>query len=219
VALRFGVSPVSRSPAALGFTSRRSNYFDDLQATLEPVRKSLLRAPQPDAPREVHGDNGARVMKRQRTRIQPYIDIGLAKQLEMYCGAAGITESAAVQAALRQYLDRTSDATLILQGLARLGRAEERTKRDVEILSEAFGTWVEIWFAHTPHIDEELKSLARRSAARRYAQFVEHVSRRFSGGHRFIDTLPQEPIADEAELTRLAAGSDTTRPAGDEGSR
>jgi hypothetical protein len=158
-------------------------------------------------------------MKRQRRRIQPYIDVALAEQLEMYCGAAGITESAAVQAALRQYLDRTSDATLILRGLARLGRAEERTKRDVAILTEAFGTWVEIWFAHTPNMAEELKSLARRSAARRYAQYVEHVSRRFAGGHRFIDTLPQEPIAEAAELTRLATRSESTTPGGDDGDR
>jgi predicted RNA-binding protein len=155
-------------------------------------------------------------MRRTRTRIQPYIDMELAKQLDMYCGAAGTTESAVVQDALRQYLDRTGDAALILGHLARLGRAEERTKRDVEILAEAFGTWVEIWFAHTPNMSEEHKSLAGRSAARRYVQFVEHVARRFSGGHRFLDDMPQEPIADEAELTRLVAGSESTRPGGGE---
>lgn len=144
-------------------------------------------------------------MKRQRTRIQPYIDLELAKQLDRYCGAAGTTESAVVQDALRHYLDRTGDAALILGHLTRLGRAEERTKRDVEILTEAFGTWVEVWFAHTPNISEEHKALAGRSAKRRYAQFVEHVSRRLAGGHHFIDDLPKEPIADEAELTRVAA--------------
>jgi hypothetical protein len=121
------------------------------------------------------------------------------------CGAAGITESAVVQDALHQYLDRTSDAALILSRLALLARAEERTKRDVEILTEAFGIWVKVWFAHTPKISVEGRLLARRSADGRYAQFVEHVSRRLSGGHRFIDDLPKEPIADEGELSRLAA--------------
>jgi hypothetical protein len=57
----------------------------------------------------------------------------------------------------------------------------------------------------------------RSSAARRYAQFVEHVSRRLAGGHRFIDDLPKEPIANEDELTMLAARSESTGSAGDKG--
>ena len=96
-----------------------------------------------------------------------------------------------------------------MRRLHRIGRAQERTSRDIEILSEALGTWVEIWFAHTPGVADHLKHMARRSAQGRYAQFLEYVSRRLSGPHRFIDDLPKEPIADEAGLTRVAGESES----------
>ena len=109
-----------------------------------------------------------------------------------------------MQDALRRRLDQTSDTELLLRRLNRLGHAGERTQRDLEILSEAFGTWIEVWFAHTPNIADDAKSLARRAAAARYARFLEYVVQRYSGGHRFVDDLPREPVADEAELTKLA---------------
>jgi hypothetical protein len=145
------------------------------------------------------------------------VDGDLAKQLDVYCAAAKVTESAVVQAALREYFDRTSDTALLFRRLDRIGRAQQRTSREIEVLSEAFGTWVEIWFAHTPMVADHLKAIARRSAQGRYAQFLEYVSKRLSGGHRFIDDLPKEPIADEAELTRVAAESES-RPKGEDGS-
>jgi hypothetical protein len=145
------------------------------------------------------------VIRRGRTRLHPYVDAALAGRLRAHCAAGGFTESAAVQQALLQYLDRTGDTTLILRRLDRLDRACARTHQDLEILSEAFAVWMKIWFAHTPTIDEDAKHLARRSAESRFGQFVEHVAQRFENGHRFLDDFPREPISDEAELTRIRA--------------
>jgi hypothetical protein len=52
----------------------------------------------------------------------------------------------------------------------------------------------------------------RRDAESRYRQFLEHVTRRFSGGRRFLDDLPRESIADEVGLAAMATNKD--RPAG-----
>lgn len=55
------------------------------------------------------------------------------------CAATNATETAVVEAALRLHLDGTSDRTLLFRRLDRLGRAVERSHRDLELLSEAFG--------------------------------------------------------------------------------
>jgi hypothetical protein len=147
-------------------------------------------------------------------RLQPYVDGELGRRLDQFCAATDVTESAVVAAAIREYLDGTSDATLVLRRLDRLGRALARNQRDVELLSEAFAVFVRLWFAHTPNIPEESKGSARASAESRYKRFAEHVAEQFSGGRRFLDDLPQESIGEEAELGTLdapAAGDDSKK--------
>jgi hypothetical protein len=142
-----------------------------------------------------------------RARIHPYLEPALAKQLAAYSAATGIASSSVVQAALHQYLDRTDDRSLMLRRLDRLGRAHERAHRDLEFLSEAFGVFVRLWLAYTPQIPDDAKQSARRTSESRFAQYIEHVVERFTGGHRFLDDLPREELADEAELTNLAGRS------------
>jgi CRP-like cAMP-binding protein len=154
------------------------------------------------------------MIRTQRVRLHPYVEEALAKRLSAYCAATGIASSSVIEAALRQYLDETSDKTLILRLLGRLARAQARTQRDLEVLSEAFAVWVRVWFAHTPRVDDAAE-LARRTAESRYARFVEQVAERFSGGERFLDDLPREVLADEVELEKLTAEARAARGAAD----
>jgi hypothetical protein len=154
-------------------------------------------------------------MRNERVRLQPYVDAPLAKQLAAYGAATGMTTSFVVQAALRQYLDRTDDKMLLLQRLNRLGRAWERTQRDLEIHMEAFAIYVKLWFAHTPHIPDNAKDSARREAESRFAQFQEYLVEQVQSGSRFVDDLPREVIADEAELSKMASEA-SAAPAGGE---
>jgi hypothetical protein len=144
-----------------------------------------------------------KAIRRGRARLVPRVPAELAQRLAEVCASTNATESAVVEAALRQHLDGTSDRTLLFRRLDRIGRAVERIHRDLELLSEAFGVFVQLWFAHTPSVDEGEKKSARRDAESRYKQFLEHVTWRFSGGRRFLDDLPRESIADDAELIAL----------------
>ena len=145
-----------------------------------------------------------KTVRRGRVRLLPYVDPALAQRVDQFCAATDVTVSAVVAAAIQQYLDGTSDATLVLRRLDRLGRAVARNHRDVELLSEAFAVFVRLWFAHTPAIPEAAKGSVRASAESRYRRFVEHVAEQFSGGQRFLDDLPHEAIGDEGELAAVA---------------
>jgi hypothetical protein len=155
------------------------------------------------------------MLRPQRVRLHPYVEEAVAKRLSAHCAATGIPSSSVVEAALRQYLDGTSDKTLILRLLNRLGRAEARTQRDLEVLSEAFGVWMRVWFAHTPSMEGAGKEFARRTVESRLAQFVEQVAERLSGGKRFLDDLPREVLADEVELEKISAEAPAARRSGD----
>ncbi len=80
-----------------------------------------------------------KAIRRGRARLVPRVPAELAQRLANVCAATNATETAVVEAALRLHLDGTSDRTLLFRRLDRLGRAVERSHRDLELLSEAFG--------------------------------------------------------------------------------
>jgi predicted transcriptional regulator len=145
------------------------------------------------------------------------MDPGLADRVDRFCTAMGLSESALVKSALGQYLDETKDATLLLRRLDRLGRAEARTQRDLEVLSQAFGVFVRLWLAHTPTVAAEAKPGARVNAENRYGRFTQHVADQFSAGRRFLDDLPREVVAEEAELDMIVDNSSGSPDKSDKG--
>jgi hypothetical protein len=151
-------------------------------------------------------------MRRERVRIHPYVDRAIATQLAAHSAATGVAASAVVQAALSEYLDHKGHVTLLLQRLGRLGRAGARTHRDLQLLMDAFGVWVRLWFAHTPRVDDDAKDFARRTAEARYVQFVDHVGETFANGHRFLDDFPREVAAEEAAAPKPSAATVPTPP-------
>jgi hypothetical protein len=143
--------------------------------------------------------------KPPRARVHARLTTTLRDRLAGYCQASGLAERNVIETALQHYLNATSDATLVLRRIDRLGRAEARLQRDVELLSEAFAIFVQLWFAHTPSVPPQVKVEARATANSRYKQYVQYIVRQYSGGQRFLDDLPRELVADEAELRSIAA--------------
>ena len=148
--------------------------------------------------------------KTRSARVWTHLSATLRDRLSSYCAASNITERAVFEAAIEQYISGTSDMTLVLRRIERLGRAAERVHRDVELLSAAFAVFVRLWFAHTPNLRDEVKPTARLDAESRYRQFMDYVAQEFTGGRRFLDDLPRETIADDAELTAMATSTGST---------
>lgn len=142
---------------------------------------------------------------KQQRRIQPYLSHTLHKRFKQYVAAhPGASESSIAEAAISEFLDDSKDSTLLLRRLDRQARAIERLERDMGILMEAFSTYMQYWFAHTPEVAEAQKDAARLTSRKRYEDFVAYVADQFAGGHRFVDDLAQDTIADETELAAFA---------------
>ncbi len=148
--------------------------------------------------------------KTRRVRVYTRLPATLRDRVSSYCAASKISERAVFEAAVEQYLNGTSDMTLVLRRLDRLGRADDRVHRDVELLSASFAVFVRLWFAHTPSLRDEVKPAARSDAESRYRQFMDYVAQEFTGGRRFLDDLPRESIANDAELTAMATNAGST---------
>jgi hypothetical protein len=149
--------------------------------------------------------------KTRSARVWTHLSATLRDRLSSYCAASNVTERAVFEAAIEQYISGTSDLTLVLRRIERLYRAADRVHEDVELLSAAFAVFVQLWFAHTPGLREELKPAAREEAESRYQHFKDYVTQEFAGGRRFLNDLPREALADDAELATIAANAGSAR--------
>jgi hypothetical protein len=139
-----------------------------------------------------------------RKRITPYLPADLAQRLATHCAAQGITESGAVETAVRLYLDDTSDKTLVLRSLDRFGRALDRVLRDGELHTEAFVVFIKLWLGYLPNVSAEARRDALAAADGRYKRFVELLQQRISRRERLAQVFPHEPVADPRELATTA---------------
>jgi hypothetical protein len=138
-------------------------------------------------------------------QIHPVLSLDVYRRVKAYSAKRGMSLGAIVEEALRRYLDDSGDVALILGRLDRNGRALERLKRDLELLSEFESVFVRMWFAHTPQILESERDAAQRLGTKRFEQMLDFVSKRVSAGHRLTDDLVGETIGDDSELAAAAA--------------
>ena len=140
---------------------------------------------------------GRRLRRVPPQQIHPRLKRRVYNKLKAYTARTGATDNAVLNAALEQYLDKSSDTALILRRLNRLSRGLARSQRQTETLAEFLGAFIQIWFAHTPPLPDEQKNSAKHSANKRYADMIEFIRRRLGASkHVLVDLLGAEE-ADE----------------------
>jgi hypothetical protein len=136
---------------------------------------------------------------RTRRRIHPYVRPELATKLVASCAAKGITESAAVEAAIEAYLAGDErDNEVILRRLDRLTRASSRHQRDLELLIEMFALYLRAWYAHSPEFSEEEKAVRLRLGQAKYQRFLDLVAERLGRGVSVANDLSPKSSTDDS---------------------
>ena len=97
-----------------------------------------------------------------------------------------------------KHLDSKSDTDLLLRRFDRVERDMARDHRDLELLSEAVGRYMRLWFtAHAPSAADAGKGATRSAAESQSGLFAKHLGAQFKQGHRFIDDFPLEAFTGE----------------------
>jgi hypothetical protein len=136
--------------------------------------------------------------KVRRVRVCARLSVELRDKLARYCAASGISERTVIEDALQKHLGNESDTELLLRRFDRVERDMARDHRDLELLSEAFGRYMRLWFmTHAPSAADAGKGATRGAAESQYGQFAKHLGAQFKQGHRFVDDFPLEAFAGE----------------------
>lgn len=121
-------------------------------------------------------------MKTFKTRHQFYLPDDLSEALDRLCSSSGSSKTAVLTEGLKAVLERRAGHELDQRfgvRLDRISRGHERLEGNVDLLAEAFGTFVQhqlTMVAHQPPFDEETRQLGLR----RYQSFIDLVGRRLS---------------------------------------
>lgn len=132
-----------------------------------------------------------------RSAVKGFVSHDVKTRLKAYCARRHLNECAVIEEALKQHLEQSTDAALIMRRLDRTGRRIDKMRSELELLIEFVSLWVRLWFAHTPQIADNQKATAQKNAAERYEQFLSYVGKRLAGPHRLaIELLGEELLAD-----------------------
>jgi hypothetical protein len=135
-----------------------------------------------------------------RSQLKVRLDDELDAAVRRYCGSHNITQTALVQAALKEYMGDASPHAALMQRLDRMSRQLENQRRMLHLVAEALGAYVRLWLGHTPEVHPENRETARRDSQARYRKWADHVAQRLTGADSFFLHFSSAAFADDAEL-------------------
>jgi len=160
-------------------------------------------------------------IRRQRLGIR--LSQPLLRRLRQYAAAKGRKESVIIEDLVADYLasgggrhTESSPSSPIDRLVAAINddRAARATQlgevlRAVELLSEAFGTFVGLWMTtvEPPPADESKRAAIGKASAANYNYFARMVVAQFSRGHRFARDLLDPPQGSPPRAPRASGGT------------
>jgi hypothetical protein len=168
-------------------------------------------------------DTAVATPKVRRQRLGIRLSQPLLRRLRQYAAAKGRKESAIIEDLVADYLasgggrhTESSPSSPIDRLVAAINddRAAHAAQvgeihRAVELLSEAFGTFVGLWMTTaTPlPVDESKRAAVSKTSAANYDLFARTVVAHFSRGHRFARDLPDPQQVMPSRAPRASGGT------------
>jgi hypothetical protein len=123
--------------------------------------------------------------KGKGNRVRPLSSPPLGRRVGAHRAESGLSKRAVVDAAAARHVGGDHHVNPVLLHLDRLEASMKRTHREVQVLSQAFASFV---IAAAPNVlKDEAGALA--TAERRYKEFIDQVGEKFVNGPRFLDEV------------------------------
>ena len=151
-------------------------------------------------------------MKTFKTRHQFYLPDDLSEALDRLCASSGSSKTAVLTEGLKAVLERRAGHELDQRfgvRLDRMSRGQERLENKVDLLAEAFGTFVQhqlTMVAHQPPFDEETRQLGLK----RYQAFIDIVGRRLASDSKLRLSRMDDPLKENSARGNAPDGPATT---------
>lgn len=136
-------------------------------------------------------------------RLDVHVHPQTKKRLLAYSTAKGQSQGSIVDAALREYLDDSKQATLILRELGRLRRGVGRLERNLDILDAGLAGFVQMWLAYNPPLPEGQKQQAQSMAEGRFGQFLLFLREQLRQRKNFSAQVAEDDLLRHEDIRAL----------------
>jgi len=127
------------------------------------------------------------------------IDAALSRQLDERARSRRVTRTDVVEAALASLLTPDQEERLeavMGRRLDRLSRQLDRIEWQLDLSNEAFVMFVRAWLANSPPLPDAALKATQASSKKRWAAFVDALSRRMELGPKLRDELSRDVAGD-----------------------
>lgn len=143
--------------------------------------------------------------RRPSASLHVHIQRNTKQRLQAYAAAKDQSQGSIVEAALREYLDESSQQALVLRELQSLRRGMSRLERNLDVLDAALAGYVQFWLAYNPPLPDGQKQQAQTLAAQRFEQFLTFLQQQIRTQHTFMAQLQAEDWEQQDAVRALLA--------------
>lgn len=130
-------------------------------------------------------------------QVNTRLPIHMVQQIKYVATERNVSEGSIVEAALRDYLGKTEQEEILLKKSDKISRQVERLRRENKAIFEVLSTFVRVYLTHAQDIPEQEKANAELKAARKFARFMELVSKALEENKPFFDELEEKRFEKE----------------------
>lgn len=128
-------------------------------------------------------------MARNR-RHNLYLSRNMSQHLARAAASPGVSQSAVVEAALKQFFDPAqAPQAVLVRRLDHQGRTLERQLHHIDLLLEALALFVQSYFNAVPPLAPAALDAQKALGAKRFEAFITELGRRIAGGTSLASTL------------------------------
>ena len=130
-------------------------------------------------------------------QVNTRLPIHMVQQIKYIAQEQGVTEGSVVEAALRDYLGKTEQEEILLKKSDKISRQIERLRRENKAMLEVLSSFIRVYLTHAQDIPEHEKTNAELRGARKFARFMELVSKSLEENKPFFDELEEKRFEKE----------------------
>lgn len=141
-------------------------------------------------------------MKRPRRNL--YLDDDVNVALEHYSVKCGLSKSATVDRALREFFSPDREdlrEAAFTRRFNDLARQVERVDHDLNVLTETLAIYIRYYLSVVPPVPEAHQEAARAQGKARFQQFIEQLARHLQRGNSLAHDLHDELFPKHAQRT------------------
>jgi hypothetical protein len=143
-----------------------------------------------------------------------YLSLPVSKNLAQASASPGVSQSAVVEAALKQFFDpEQKPQAVLVRRLDHQGRAIERQLHHTELVLEALALFVQSYFNVVPPMAPGALEAQKALGAKRFDAFISELGRRMATGHSLAsDIFKSEPLSQPPANDAVHQTTDTESP-------